>query len=125
MSVPNLRKCVSVLGFYRFRLGVTAGFRFKRMRKVVKRQRTILGVVLREVARKLNLPENLSSNPKALNDLHMWIARAERIRAQQRHDKKNCTRCMRQKWSASQRAKPEIPTNLASKSVWLSPTSLG
>jgi len=60
---------------------------FKRMRKVVKRQRTILGVVLREVARKLNLPENLSSNSKALNDLHMWIARAERIRTQQRHDK--------------------------------------
>jgi IS5 family transposase len=60
---------------------------FKRMRKVVKRQRTILGVVLREVARKLNLPENLSSNSKALSDLHMWIERAERIRTQQRHDK--------------------------------------
>jgi len=60
---------------------------FRRMKRVVKRQRTILGVVLREVARKLNLPENLSSNSKALNDLHMWIERAERIRTQQRHDK--------------------------------------
>jgi IS5 family transposase len=60
---------------------------FKRMKRVIKRQRTILGVVLREVARKLNLPENLSSNSKALNDLQMWIERAERIRTQQRHDK--------------------------------------
>ena len=30
MSVPNLRKCASVLGFYRFRLGATAEFRINR-----------------------------------------------------------------------------------------------
>jgi IS5 family transposase len=60
---------------------------FKRMRKVVKRQRTILGVVLREVQRKLDLSGATPSNPKALSDLQMWIERAERIRTQQRHDK--------------------------------------
>ncbi len=60
---------------------------FRRMKRVVKRQRTILGVVLREVQRKLGLPGSLPSNPKALSDLQMRIARAERIRTQQRHDK--------------------------------------
>ncbi len=60
---------------------------FRRMKRVVKRQRTILGVVLREVQRKLGLSGSLPSNPKALSDLHMWIERAERIRTQQRHDK--------------------------------------
>ena len=57
------------------------------MKRVVKRQRTILGVVLREVQRKLGLPGNFPSNPKALSDLHLWLERAERIRTQQRHDK--------------------------------------
>jgi IS5 family transposase len=57
------------------------------MRKVVKRQRTILGVVLREVQRKLDLSGATPSNPKALSGLQMWIERAERIRTQQRHDK--------------------------------------
>ena len=59
------------------------------MKKVVKRQRTILGVVLREVQRKLDLPgsRSLPSNPKAISDLWMWLERAERIRTQQRHDK--------------------------------------
>jgi len=60
---------------------------FRRMKRVVKRQRTILGVVLREVQRKLGLPGSLPSNPKALGDLQMWLERAERIRTQQRHDK--------------------------------------
>ena len=70
---------------------------FKRLRRTVKRQRTILGVVLREVQRKLDAqtqclaagarPEREPSGPTALGDLQMWLDRAERIRAQQRHDK--------------------------------------
>ncbi len=70
---------------------------FRRLKKVVKRQRTILGVVLREVKRKLDLSVNaplngagsggIPSNPKAISDLWMWLERAERIRTQQRHDK--------------------------------------
>src|SRR5450631_3662089 len=70
---------------------------FRRLKRTVKRQRTILGVVMREVQRKVDAqtqmlaaggtPCNESSGPKALSDLQMWLERAERIRTQQRHDK--------------------------------------
>jgi IS5 family transposase len=68
---------------------------FKRLRKTVKRQRTILGVVMREVQRKLDAqtqaaggqPEREPSGPTALSELQMWLQRAERIRTQQRFDK--------------------------------------
>jgi transposase, IS5 family len=70
---------------------------FRRLKRTVKRQRTILGVVMREVQRKLDAqtqaiaaggqPEREPSGPTALSDLKMWLARAERIRTQQRHDK--------------------------------------
>jgi len=70
---------------------------FRRLKRTVKRQRTILGVVMREVQRKLDAqtellaaggaPCNEPSKPKALSDLQMWLERAERIRTQQRHDK--------------------------------------
>ena len=69
---------------------------FKRLRKTVKRQRTILGVVMRQVQRKLDAdkaavaaggaPANAASSPKALGDLAA-LERAERIRTQQRHTK--------------------------------------
>ena len=52
---------------------------------------------MREVQRRLDVqtqalaaggePEGAPSDPKALSDLQMWLARAERIRTQQRHDK--------------------------------------
>ena len=70
---------------------------FKRLRKTVKRQRTILGVVMPEVQRKLDAdqaavtaggaPANEPGSPKALSDLAMWLQRAERIRTQQRNSK--------------------------------------
>lgn len=71
---------------------------FKRLRKTVKRQRTILGVVMREceVQRKLDsdkaavavgAPAHLASHPKALGDLATLMERAERIRIQQRNSK--------------------------------------
>jgi IS5 family transposase len=70
---------------------------FKRLRKTVKRQRTILGVVMREVQRKLDghraavgagaASTNEPDSPKALSDLATLLQRAERIRTQQRHDK--------------------------------------
>jgi transposase, IS5 family len=63
---------------------------FRRLKKTVKRQRTILGVVLREVQRKLDaqaFAAGVPSSPTALSDLRMWLGRAERIRTQQRHDK--------------------------------------
>ena len=70
---------------------------FKRLRKTVKRQRTILGVVMREVQRKLDAdkaavaagstPANAPTSPNAISDLMMWLERAERIRTQQRNTK--------------------------------------
>ena len=70
---------------------------FKRLRKTVKRQRTILGVVMREVQRKLDADRaavvrggtsaNKPASPKALSDLATLLQRAERIRTQQRNDK--------------------------------------
>jgi len=70
---------------------------FKRLRKAVKRQRTILGVVMREVQRKLDAdraavaaggaPVHEASSPKALGDLVTLMERAERIRTQQRNTK--------------------------------------
>jgi IS5 family transposase len=60
---------------------------FNRLKAVLKRQRTILGVVMREVQRKRAAPEFTTDNPLALTALMMWLERAERIRTQQRHDK--------------------------------------
>ena len=70
---------------------------FRRLKKTVKRQRTILGVVMREVQRKLDAhTEALATGvatrseppgPTAFSDLQMWLERSERIRTQQRHDK--------------------------------------
>lgn len=60
---------------------------FRRMRKTVKRQRTILGVVMREVERKLETQTAVPSSPKAVSDLRTLLTRAERIRTQERKDK--------------------------------------
>jgi IS5 family transposase len=55
---------------------------FKRLKKVLKRQRTILGRVLRDIGRKLpELPEAVQAK------LAPWLERAERIRTQQPKDK--------------------------------------
>lgn len=80
---------------------------FKRLKKVVKRQRTILGVVMREVQRKLAAlatsesattattpaagtvapAEATAPSPLTLSALKTLLERAERIRTQQRSDK--------------------------------------
>lgn len=55
---------------------------FKRLKRVLRRQRTILGCVLREVRRKLaQLPR------EAQIKLELWLERAERIHTQRPHDK--------------------------------------
>ena len=58
---------------------------FRRLKKVLKRQRTILGIVLREVQRKLESADFAPEHPKAVSDLMVWLERAERIRTQQRN----------------------------------------
>jgi transposase, IS5 family len=60
---------------------------FRRLKKVVKRQRTILGIVMREVQRKRQAADFAPDHAKAASDLMMWLERAERIRTQQRNDK--------------------------------------
>jgi transposase, IS5 family len=60
---------------------------FRRLKGVLKRQRTILGIVMREVQRKMQSADFAPNQPKAVSDLSMWLERAERIRTQQRADK--------------------------------------
>ena len=58
---------------------------FKRLRKVVKRQRTILGIVLREVQRKI--AQASQATALRLTNLQTLMQRAERIRSQRPKDK--------------------------------------
>jgi IS5 family transposase len=58
---------------------------FRRLRKVLKRQRTILGILIREVQRKR--PEATPGSPIRLVRLQTLLERAERIRVQQTKDK--------------------------------------
>jgi IS5 family transposase len=60
---------------------------FRRLKRVVKRQRTVLGIVMREVQRKQQRPDFGPHHAKAASDLGVWLERAERIRTQQRKDK--------------------------------------
>ena len=77
---------------------------FKRMKKAVKRQRTLLGIVLREVERKLDTrtqllaagsahmeeascSQEIGAKQKAISQLRTLLERAERIRTQQQKDK--------------------------------------
>ncbi len=69
---------------------------FKRLRRTVKRQRTMLGSLMRDAQRGLNrilhgdssgLVPDKQPNASSLAALNMWLERAERIRTQQRHSK--------------------------------------
>lgn len=65
---------------------------FKRLKKVLRRQRTILGIVIREVRRKLDVrlqPAHGIEAPNALTltAMNTWLQRAERIRTQRPKDK--------------------------------------
>ena len=60
---------------------------FRRLKRIVKRQQTILGIVMREVQRKTDAPGFAPETPKAASDLTLWLERAERVRTQQRHTK--------------------------------------
>jgi IS5 family transposase len=58
---------------------------FRRLRRTVKRQRTILGIVLREINRKLTTAT--TESPATITRLKTLLDRAERIRTQQPKDK--------------------------------------
>lgn len=59
----------------------------RRLQRVLKRQRTILGIVIREVQRKMQGADFAPTHPKAISDLGLWLERAQRIQSQQRGDK--------------------------------------
>jgi IS5 family transposase len=62
---------------------------FKRLKKVLRRQRTIVGIVMREIRRKLagrldpGKGHTEAPDVLALTAMNMWLERAERIRTQQ------------------------------------------
>jgi len=58
---------------------------FRRLLRAVKRQRTILGIVLREIKRKLSTAT--TESPTTITGLTTLLERAERIRTQQPKDK--------------------------------------
>jgi len=58
---------------------------YKRLRRVLKRQRTVLGIILREIRRKLETATTESGF--TVRRLQTVMERAERIRKQQRKDK--------------------------------------
>ena len=64
---------------------------FKRLRRVLKRQRTILGIVMREVQRKMQAQTQTQmpapTDAKAIIELGLWLERAQRIHIQERHSK--------------------------------------
>lgn len=60
---------------------------YRRLQRVIKRQRTILGIVLRAVQRKLQAADFTPSCPKALAALQQWMQRAEAVRTQRPKDK--------------------------------------
>ena len=60
---------------------------FRRLQRVLKRQRTILGIVTREVQRKMQGADFTPAHPKAISDLTLWLERATRVQSQQRNSK--------------------------------------
>lgn len=58
---------------------------FKRLTRVLKRQRTVLGIVLREVERKM--AQAVDASPLTINRLRKLVGRAERIRSQRPKEK--------------------------------------
>ena len=58
---------------------------FRRLKRTIKRQRTILGIVLREIKRKLSTAT--TESPNTIARLNTLLERAERIRTQQPKDK--------------------------------------
>jgi IS5 family transposase len=69
----SLRRCAA---------GYAHAKQFKRLKKVLRRQRTILGSLLREVRRKLD-----GVAAPAREALEPWLQRAERLHTQRMHDK--------------------------------------
>jgi len=64
--------------------GYARAKQFKRLRRVIKRERTLLGILIRQARRKM---ASTAENELALTSLNTWLERAECVRTQQRQDK--------------------------------------
>ena len=71
--------------------GYSHAKQWRRLRRTVKRQRTILGALMRSAQRGLeSISQGVAGHEPtalAITELTMWLGRAERIRTQQRHSK--------------------------------------
>ena len=71
--------------------GYTHAKQFRRLRRTVKRQRTILGALMRNAQHGLeSISQGVAGHEPtalAITELMKWLERAERIRTQQRHSK--------------------------------------
>jgi IS5 family transposase len=97
---------------------------FKRPGHVLKRQRTSLGILLREGRRKLAGAVPRAFNATGLLWRNTVLARAERLRVQKPRVRASSTRCMPRRWSASARARPASPMRWAPRPVSPSPTAM-
>jgi len=89
---------------------------FKRMRRAVRALRTRVGRVHREVQRQLHkLPEQARAKVQEL------LQRTGRILSKRKQDKDKLYALTHPRWNASPRARPERPTNSASRSAWQPP----
>jgi IS5 family transposase len=57
---------------------------FRRLQRVLKRQRTILGIVMRQVQRKMQGADFAPARTKATSDMGLWLERATRIQTQRK-----------------------------------------
>jgi IS5 family transposase len=73
---------------------------FKRMRRVLRRQRTLLGRVIRDIGRQMGTLEGA-----AREQLQVWRERAERIGSQRPKDTHKLYALHARRWSASARAR--------------------
>ena len=97
---------------------------FKRLRKVLKRQKTVLGRLIREVQRKL--PKVLLESQPLMDRLETVLQRAQTLRNQRPpREVASSMRCTLQRSSASARARHDSTMSSASSPVLRSRTKRG
>lgn len=80
---------------------------YRRMQREIRKLRTWLGQVIRDVQRKAE-----AAGSKISGSLKAKLELAQRLHQQRRDSKTSCTRCTLPRSSASPRARPERPTSM-------------
>ena len=100
-------------GLRRKAAGYAHAKQFRRLKRALRRQRTILGIVIREIKRKL--PQLRLEQSALLEKLTTLMHRAQCLVQQKLKDKNKFIPCMRPRWSALERAKQHGPMSSESK----------